>query len=264
MLLTSSTMRNLGGFLLRARPHCSSRNTLFMVLTLTIIAATSGAAEWTPTNIGVMESIDGEPGSAKTRVETNENNDARITVDLLDRGSRNKGTMLLISGRWMASHGLTLEPGAEIDIMDVAALNSQLAIALLKAALPEGPPISGVRRHVLVSEENKPIDVATTSASGEYGAPWTVEGNVWSAKGTTSYDLTFSFTNEKQRIIAHLKGDVSTPIPPLIIPDSTSLDDWLIHKIGPYQERATTGTTLDYGARPADRSMTVGELRKRK
>jgi len=239
------------------------RNIFAMSFTLAL-AATSEAGNWSVTNIAVTESFDGDSGLSKTRVETNATNDARFTIDVPDGGSRNQGTILLISGRWMASRGLTLETGEEIDIMDVATLNSQLAIALLQAAFPEGPPPSGTNRHVSLSEKSNPITVSTTSATGKYEAPWTVDGSVSSAKGVVSYQLTFTFTAEKQKIVAHLTGDVSNPDPPLNIPNSTALDGWVIHRLGPYEERTPTGTKLDYGARRSDESMTVGELRKRK
>jgi hypothetical protein len=223
------------------------------------------APSWAATDIGVSETIDGESGRATTRIETTANGDARISVDIAGGHTRDAGTLMLISGRWIVSRGLIIKHGAEIDFLDAAALNSQLISALLQAALPNGPPESGLTVDVSVSEKSRPITVATNSASGEYGTPWTVQGIVTAASRSVHYELTFAFTNGKNRRTVRLSGDVSNPTPPFVILDSMLLDGWTIHRIGPSTRQTPKGTTLDYGARAAKAgAMTVGELRELK
>jgi hypothetical protein len=234
---------------------------------LTMTPAANTRAGWEAKDIRVVETVPGQKGSADTRLEVASNGDARVTVDLSDAGSRTKGTILLIAGKWMLTQGFTPKPGEEIDVLDAAALNSQLVVALLNAAVPKGPPAPGPPQRVLFSEKSKPIRVSTQSASGEYNPPWKVEGTVSVAAtaAPATYHFSFTFSPEGQPVTLDLSGSIGTPSPPVLFPDSMTLGGWVIHKIGPYQEQLPDGTKLDYGARPqSPKATTIGELRKLK
>jgi hypothetical protein len=232
--------------------------------------ATCGAAErdtaWAANDISVVQTAPAQAGVADTRLEVGSNGDARLTLDLTDGEQHTKGTILLVGGRWMLTQGFSPTPGAEIDAMDIAALNSQLVLKLLRTAMPEGAPKPGLAKAISFQEETNPIDVNTTSASAHYDPPWTVDGKVSaSAPGTTDYDLRFTFIGENETITTHLKGSVRNSIPALSLSDSTRLAGWSVHKVGPYQEQSSEGTKLDYGAQPSTPSAsTIGELRKLK
>jgi len=188
-----------------------------------------------------------------------------VSVDTYDDIHHTKGTILLIGGRWMLTQGFSPKAGEEIDNMDVAALNSQLVIALLNASLPKGPPVPGSPHRVLLAEKTKAIQVATNSASGNYSAPWKVEGTVtvMAQTGPAAYHLSFTFLADGRPVTLDLTGFVSTPGIPVSFPDSMALAGWEIHKIGPYQEKLPDGTKFDYGARPhSPKATTVGELRQ--
>jgi hypothetical protein len=175
------------------------------------------------------------------------------------------GAIILVAGRWMLTRGFTPAPGAEIDEMDTAALTSQLVIKLLEAALPNGPPAPGSPRHVSFSEKANPIEVATTSASGEYGPPWSIDGTVTvQAPGAVAtYRLLFNFSAGGRPVSMKLAGSVAETSTLVNVPDSMALSGWTIHKVGPYQQQMSDGTKLDYGARSqALKATTVGELRK--
>ena len=232
---------------------------------LAMAPAANARASWEAKDIRVVETVPGQKGSADTRLEVASNGDARVTVDLSDDSSRTKGTILLIAGRWMLTQGFTPKPGEEIDVLDAAALSSQLVVALLSAALPKGPPAPGPPQHVLFSEKTKPIRVSTQSASGDYNPPWRVEGTVTvpATAAPATYHLSFTFSAEGQPVKLDLAGSIGTPSPPISFPDSMTLAGWAIHKIGPYQEQLPDGTKLDYGARPqSPKAATIGELRK--
>jgi hypothetical protein len=236
---------------------------LAVVVAATKNQAAASGATWPVKDVEVSETAPGQPGAAKTRLETGADGDARITVDLNDEKGRTNGTILLISGRWMVTRDLTPEAASEIDLMDIAALNSQLVIKLLAAALPDGPPQPGHSVHVSLQEKSRPIQVATSSASGEYNAPWTVDGTVTvpSIGASAAFQLTFAYTDEKLNTV-QLVGTVGNPKPPLAIPDSFPLAGWIVHRLGRYQEQTPNGTKLDYGARPSSpAAKTVGELR---
>jgi hypothetical protein len=234
-------------------------------------ALTCGAAdndtEWIANDIRVIETMPGQVGVADTRLEIGANGDARVTVDLSDDEAHTKGTILLITGRWMLTEGITSTRGAEIDLMDIAALNSQLVLALLRAAVPGGPRVSELPQAVSLAEKATPIRVNTSSASGEYGAPWSLEGTVSTPvmAGVTDYDLRFMFTGESGTVTTRLKGSIGNLTAPVSIPDSMPIAGWAIHKIGPYQGQTSNGLTLDYGAQPSSPKVsTIGELRKLK
>jgi hypothetical protein len=239
--------------------------TLAFAIVFWPVHAASGGSVWVAKDISVIQTVPGQDGAANTRLEIGANGDARITVDIRDGSSRTKGTIILVAGRWMLTQGFTPTPGAEIDSMDIAGLNSQLVMKLLESGLSQGPPIPGLPQHVAYSEKTNPIKVATSSASGQYGSPWTVDGTVTveSSGAPASYQLSFTFTNHGRPVTMNLAGSVADPGTVVSFPDSMKLDGWTIHKIGPYQQQYPGGTTLDYGARPqTPKAATVGELRK--
>jgi hypothetical protein len=250
------------------KKHCAILAALLTAAVSAADAADQSSAWAAMTNFNVTQTMHGQPGIVKTRVESGNGGDARIVIDISDGKQQTKGTILLISGRWMVTQGLTLQAGSEIDLMDIAALNSQLVRALLQAAVPQGPPEAGKERRILVTELNHPIQVSTTSASGEYGVPWTLAGTVRESAEAerTEYQLDFTSTTDGTKATMHLEGDVSRANPPFVVPDSTLLTGWKVHKIGPYQEPVPGGgTKFDYGARPEGASVaTVGELRSAK
>jgi hypothetical protein len=220
---------------------------------------------WVAKDVSVLLTVPGQDGAANTRLEVGADGDARITVDIREGKSRTKGTIILLAGRWMLTQGFTPTHGTEIDEMDAAALTSQLVIRLLAAGLPKGPPTPGSPRHVTLSEKANPIQVATTSASGEYGAPWSIDGTVAvQAPGApTTYKLRFTFSDQGRAMTMYLAGSVADPSPPVSFPDSMTLSGWTIYEVGPYQQPLPDGTRFDYGAQPqASKATTVGELRK--
>lgn len=227
--------------------------------------AASGGSDWVAKDISVIQTVPGQDGAANTHLEVGASGDARITLDIRDGSNRTKGTIILIAGRWMLTQGFTPTRGAEIDLMDVASLNSQLVMTLLESGLPKGPPIPGTPHKVAYSDKANPITVTTSSASGQYGAPWTVDGTVTveSAGAPAFYQLSFTFTDQGRPVTMKLSGRVADPSTVVSFPDSMKLGGWAIHKIGPYQQQYPGGTTLDFGARPeTPKATTVGELRK--
>lgn len=243
-----------------------------LVLTLTLACAmksswghtADGGAIWVAKDISVVLTVPGQDGAANTRLEVGANGDARITFDIREGHSRTKGTIILIAGRWMLTQGFAPTPDAEIDEMDAAALTTQLVMRLLEAGLPKGPPTPGSPQHVSLSEKANPIQVATTSASGEYGPPWSIDGtvSVRAAGAPATYRLRFTFSDQGRATTMNLSGSVADPSPPVSFPDLMTLSEWTIHKIGPYQQQLPDGTRYDFGARPqTPKATTVGELR---
>jgi hypothetical protein len=236
------------------------------ILALTLTARPTalpaeGSAAWTPNDISVSRSVAGQPGGASTHFEVGANGDARIVVDLHTEGMRTRGTILLISGRWMLTQGFTGAQGRELEALDAAALNSQLVIVLLTAALPNGPPAPGAPQHVRVAEKHNPIKIATASRSAEYLAPWTVVGSVTvkAAQAPASYQLSFTYPEEGLARTLDFAGSVGNVKPPVELPDSMKLAGWKIHRLPSPSGSPSHPDDAAQGAPP--RAATLGELR---
>jgi hypothetical protein len=191
-----------------------------------------------------------------------DNGDARISVTLHDAG-HSRGTILLIGGRWMLSQGFSA-PARQIHAMDIAALNSQLVIVLLTAALPKGPPPPGEPRHVFVTEKNNPIRIATETASAEYAPPWTVDGTVGlaAADAPVSYHLSFTWSADEHPTTRVFTGTVSDAESAVSFPDSMKLAGWTVREIGARRPAADGSAASGAPAPPAAKVATVGELRR--
>jgi hypothetical protein len=220
-------------------------------------------AAWNANDISVVETASGHEASASTRFEVGNNGDARITVSLHDT-ARTSGTILLIAGRWMLSQGFSPPAGNDIHAMDVAALNSQLVIVLLTAALPKGAPPPGAPRHVFVTEKNNPIRIATETASAEYRPPWTVDGtvSVTAADAPVGYHLSFTWSAQEHPTTRVFSGTVSDAESAISFPDSMKLAGWTVRAIGPRPPAASEGGARSGGSLPpAPKVATLGELR---
>ena len=221
---------------------------------------------WSVRNIEVTETAPPIPGAEATQLSVADDGDAQISIDVTDGKEQTKGLILVISGRWMVTKGLTLQRGSETNLMDIAALNSQLVMALLNTTLPQGPPGPGESVKVEHTETQRALRVGTSSGSGEYGVPWKVSGtvSVASADAPTVFQLDFVFSSREDKEAAHLSGQVSRPQPAVSIPDSLPLSGWAVYSIGPHQESTPDGPKVKYGAVAAADAATVGELRLRK
>ncbi len=222
----------------------------------------SDPVPWQPSVIDITKTVIGHPDQLFTKLEMAPNGDARVTYETTDGESPQAGTILVISGRWMLVKGLNLEKGREIDLLDIASLNSQLLLTLLSKSLPNGPPAAGDAQEISFTEEVEPIQVSTSSASGVYPAPWSVTGNARAlSNSTVTYSIDFNVKRGDVPTM-HLEGAVSTPSAAIELSDSMSLTGWTVYKIGPYEEQTSQGTVLDYGAKAsAVTAKTLGELR---
>jgi hypothetical protein len=239
---------------------------LVLAASFAMVCAAADNSAWVATDIRVDQTIKGEAGHIATRLEVGTLNDARMSIDIDFNGSQKKGTIILIGGRWMLTQGFTPDPGFEIDVLDQVALNSQLIIGVLNAALPNGPPAGRTGIRVKHSDTSEPIRVGTASASAQFGPPWSVDGTVEVASvgAPAVYHLTLTFSNAGRATTTVLNGSLANPGTALSIPDSMPLKGWKVYRVGPYpQPSPGGGTKSDYGARPANpQASTVGELRQ--
>lgn len=206
----------------------------------------------------------GQPGSTSTRFEVGATGDARIAVDLRDGATRTRGTILLIGGRWMLTRGFAAAAGKQIEALDAAAVNSQLMIVLLTAALPDGPPAPGTTQHVRFAEKNNPIRIVTGSSSAEYLAPWTVVGSVTvpAAEAPAAYQLSFTYSEKGFARTVDFAGSVGSAKPPVDFPDSMALSGWRIRRLPSSAQGSQTDARQENAVQhAAAKAATLGELR---
>jgi len=182
-------------------------------------------------------------------------------------GKKSMGSLLLVGGRILAVRGIDVQPGMEIDAIDVPALNWQLAAQLLERAIPNGPGPTLPANEVRVSEREKALEVGTTSASGEYGAPWTVAANVSRyATGPVHYQLDFQFTDQESGKLSppmKLSGAWEHQQPGPKISDDLSIVGSNLFTLGPVRKVAKDGQIFDYSSSSLEMAAkTVGDLRK--
>jgi hypothetical protein len=222
-------------------------------------------AVWAPNDINVSQSVPERAGSTGSRFEISANGDARIAVDRREGSTHTAGTILLIAGRWMLTQGFSGAAAEQLAALDAVAVNSQLVIVLLTAALPNGAPAAGPPQHVRVAEKAKPIKITTASSSVEYGAPWTVVGavTVQRAEGPASYELSFTYSDQGTARTMDFSGSVGSEPSPLSLPDSMKLAGWKIRRVPQSAGSAgTAGQPDSAGHGEAPKAATLGELRQ--
>jgi hypothetical protein len=192
--------------------------------------------------------------------------DARIEEVKEVSGKHSAGSILLVGGRFLALHDIEARRGMEIDEIDIPALYWQLAAQLLERVIPNGPGPTIPTDELKVSEPTKGLEVGTMSASGEYGAPWTVSANVSrDASGIVHYELDFQCTDPesgKPSPPMKLSGVWEHQQPAPKIADDQSLVGWKLFSLGPVSGKTKDGTILDYSSSSLEKTAkTVGDLR---
>jgi hypothetical protein len=228
----------------------------------------TAAASWLAGNrINLKVASRDDPGSVTYGFLMATNGDMQIDISEHPAKESSSGTILLISGRVMATQGMKLEPGYEIDSVDGAGLSWQLASQLLERGAPGDPRSLKQPVQIDILEKKDSISVGTTSASGSYPPPWTAKGTVKPVGvGRVAFEVVFGFRDpgSPQRTFElRYSGTWEQAQPPPQIEDSRSLKNWTIHWIGPTRRSDAGGQILDYGASPTqDRYATVADLRK--
>jgi hypothetical protein len=215
------------------------------------IAAAADADDWfQPTRIEVRTAVRGR--SSSMSIVNASNGDF-----LLKDGT---GEMMVVGGRILLAKNVEMVAGAEIDALDMPALEMQLALTLLEKGVPAGPGSVRAQQPVNVSESSESLEVSTPSASGQYPAPWSLHGMVTRVDAShLSFKLTFDFKQAPQPVIISGTWASGTPS---TFPDSLATAGWRAFVLGPYSRKADHGTILDYGAQELPkRFATLGDAR---
>jgi hypothetical protein len=193
--------------------------------------------------------------------------DTSIDIAARNATAPMKGTVAMVGGQAMLTKGLKLQPGYEIDALDVPILSMKLVMIVLKRLFPKGPgEIVGTVK--IDRTDQVGIKYATPSASGYIPAPWHVKGTVSRLyEGRVPFDIALSFPTERQdkqksNVTIYMKGEFSMLGRP-VFSDTDTLDGWTTYGLGPQQTKQGNSTIFDYGAKPqeARRYKTIGDIR---
>jgi hypothetical protein len=225
----------------------------------------AGGSPWYEANAArVRFSASGSADFAEWQFLVPDPLDIEIRTTSSHEGKIEKGTIILVHGRMMLTRGLSLERGYEIDAIDSPVLSYQLAMTLLTQAFPKGPAELHGTHAVDLRERERSIQVATTSASGEYPPPWTLKGKVARTDSENiAFALTFTFPAEKARETLAIEGTWTKRMRPPALDPNMKLEGWNAYALGPISIKQQGGTILDYGAQARPTQLrTLGELQK--
>lgn len=178
--------------------------------------------------------------------------DVLIDVDTPGAKGRTQGTLLLVSGSAIATKGLALEKGFELDPLDVAVVNLKILTRLLDVAVPGGPAALEGKRPVKARGESTPIMAATPSASAKFAAPWSLAGTVERVDATRiAFRLEIEVpkgdkAGERERWI--FSGKAGGSARDRALDETMSLAGWTAYRIGPPKEAKQSHTTLRFAA----------------
>jgi len=196
--------------------------------------------------------------------------DIRIEIQDPAKKPGSSGELLLVSGRFLASRGIVLAKGYEIDQLDAAILSWQLVGLLLDRGAPGDPEKIGKPVGIQVVERREALTVSTTSGEQTFPPPWTVTGRAYPV-GAGRIFFEISFRSKTMPIpggspdptVMRYSGTWERVSPPPEILDSARLDGWTLYSLGPYRRSTSRGPFVDYGATPVtQRYSTVGDLRR--
>jgi hypothetical protein len=247
------------------RPGRRAR-TLALAVTWTVSISVSvradGLEEWfKPTRISVTTTTPPAKDYSHVDMSMTKSDDARIDVSGSGDGKNYSGSLILVAGNRLLTRGVEIEPGAEIDALDVPVLEVRLACELLARALPNGPRSVTSRMAVNLRDRQDPVKINTASATGEYQTPWSLNGTVRPDGTGRAFDLVFGCAGMDRNM--HIVGRWTMAALALELPDSMSAAGWRVFALGPYSKQDGRGTILDYGAKEIhSKFTTLGDVRR--
>jgi len=178
--------------------------------------------------------------------------DVLIDLDTPGAKGRSKGSLMLVSGNAIAAKGFALEPGFELDPLDVAVVNLKVLTRLLDTAVPGGPAALKGKQAVNAREDKMPILVSTPSANAKFNAPWTLKGTVERMDTST---IAFQFEVEvpkadkpAERERWTFSGKASGTSEGRVLDNSMALAGWTAYRIGPAKGAKPSHTSLQFAA----------------
>lgn len=146
---------------------------------------------------------------------------------------------LLIDGSMLATRGDGTLPARGPDLLNDPLLAAQEVASLLQIALPRGPR-TVTRATPVRASGTRFLAANTPGMSSYYGPPWSVEGRVTPAGDRAyAFELTLTYrvglpdgTVTEREHVHRYSGRAAYPARRPRLPDSTSLDGWVIEVPG--------------------------------
>jgi hypothetical protein len=229
-------------------------------------AAPSPWSEFADYTLTVKVPPKGETGTWKYRTFASPA-DMVVEIDAPGAKGRSKGSIMLVGGQGIAVKGLALEPGFEVDPLDVAIVNLKVLTRLLDAALPAGPAALKGKQVVDRREDSAPIEAFTPSSTARFAAPWSLKGSLERVDANT---VSFRFELEApggekpgERSRWTFAGTASGAQKGRVMEDATNLAGWTAYTLAPPKsDKSKAHTALRFGAtRLAGPHATLKDLR---
>ena len=227
--------------------------------------ATANGTWGDATEVRLMVSSDGTGQPVEYLIELLSEGDARITEMDSSAPSDQWPVIVLVGGQVMLVQNMELEEGYEIDAMDGPVLMLQLTLSLLAKGLADGPTSLPTEGSVEVQkvEQEEPIEVSTTSAGGQFPAPWRLSGTATREEGDRiAYSLDLVYTSGTEKPTVEIDGHWKKTDPRPKLDPAMALTAWKSYEIGPIERTSASGTIYDFGAQPVElEAQTLRELR---
>lgn len=195
------------------------------------------------------------------------NRDLKLDIHINSDTSTRSGALLLIDKSTMLTHGLPETRGRAFDTLSVPVLALQLVVDLLERAAPGGPDALRGGRVVAIADNRQPLIISAGNASGMVPSPWKLSGTIRrGANSAVEFDLALTFTTmldgaqaEKMHIAGVWDKRPNAPL----LPDSTKIAGWAIHRIDGYSDVESGRTLSGFRTTPvSDAFDTLGALRR--
>lgn len=209
----------------------------------------------------VFKLVTARPGSSDvSRFTMTVHDPHNLTIEVDNPGQ--KGTIKLVEGRAMLTRGLALGPGSEIDALDGPVLNFQLVISLLARAVPAGPDKMTGTQEITLDEKERPLQVATKSASIEVSPPWSLSGSLSRTdEETIDFKLRLSYERDKTPFETSYEGSWQHLKQAPGQDYAMALSGWNFYSLG-VRVTALDGKTGAHSTAPPPAPVaTLGELR---
>lgn len=195
------------------------------------------------------------------------NRDLKLDIRVRSDKSTKSGALLLIDKSTMLTHGLPVTRGRAFDTLGVPVLALQLVVDLLERASPGGPGALHTSRAVAIADDRQPLVISAGNASGIVPSPWKLSGTIHRGDSTAvEFDLMLAFTpmlDGAQSEEMHIAGVWDRRPNAPLLPDSTKIAGWTIHRIDRYSDAESGRTLSGFRTTPVSDSFdTLGALRR--
>jgi len=179
--------------------------------------------------------------------------DLQVMVEQVAPDDTLSGELLMVDGQALLARGFE-QQGADIEsLIQAPSLMLQLANAMLNRSEPDGPAAVTGKQRFNVKEKRKDLHLDTGLATGNFAAPWSIEGTGWRVdpahiRFEMELDFTVSPPGEKReagKIV--FSGDLDFNPQDFPYSDDTDLEGWRLQWISQNETSsvaAEKGTTL--------------------